>query len=367
MRCPHCQTQLTRDSHRGKIIFRCPGCGGNALTLPALRSLSGSRKFAETLWRASADSPDSGLPCPECGADMRRVVLNADENLSLELDLCRKCQTVWFDPAELEALPEPEPPPQDELPAKAKELLALRAAEKYAEEAARTGSAFDGGFWKLLPALLGMPVEEDAPPLSRLPLITWSLILICTGLFVLTLSDLKEALQNLGFIPSQWSRLGGLTIITSMFLHAGWGHLIGNMYFLAIFGDNVEDEFGHKNYAALILFCGLAATAAHGLLDLRGTLPCVGASGFISGVIACYTILFPQVRLGFLVRFFWLKIPAWAAFLLWMILQTLGASLSRNTGGTAYFAHLGGALAGAAVALVCKRRETGGGGKLFFT
>jgi len=356
MRCPHCETKLLRDSHRGKIVFRCPGCGGRTLTLPALRSLSGSRKFAETLWRTSADAPGSGLPCPECGADMRRVVLNADVDLSLELDLCRRCQMVWFDPAELETLPEPEPPPQDELPAKAKELLAIRAAEKCAEEAAKSGSPLDGGFWKLLPALLGMPVEENAPPISRLPLVTWSLISICTGLFLLTVGDLKGAVDSFGFIPARWARLGGLTIITSMFLHAGWGHLIGNMYFLAVFGDNVEDEFGRRKYAELILFCGLAATAAHGLLDARGTLPCVGASGFISGIIACYTILFPQVRLGFLLRCFWLRLPAWAAFLLWMIFQILSATLPQNAGGTAYFAHLGGALAGAAAALLCKKR-----------
>ena len=366
MRCPHCQTQLTRDFHRDKIVFRCSGCGGNALTLPALRSLSGSRKFAETLWRTSADVPGSGLPCPECGADMRRVIPDTDENLSLELDLCRRCRTVWFDPAELEALPEPEPPQQEELPAKAREILALHAAEQCAADTGNSGSPADGNIWKILPALLGMPVEEDAPPLSRLPLVTWSLILICTALFLRTQGDPQGAAGSFGFIPAQWSRLGGLTIITSMFLHAGWGHLIGNMYFLTIFGDNVEEEFGRRKYAALILFSGLAATAAHGLLDPRGTIPCVGASGFISGIIACYTILFPQVRLGFLVRFFWLRLPAWAAFLLWMILQSIGAALPRNTGGTAYFAHLGGALAGAAVALLCKKRETGGRGKHLF-
>jgi len=357
MRCPHCQKKLTRRTYRKKILFRCPECAGDLLTLSALRGLSGSRPFANTVWRNAQNAPEGPVPCPECGRAMRQVVLSAEKTPVIELDVCTRCQMVWFDPRELEAsVPPEETVSRQELPARARELLALHAVKKCS--APEAGSPFESGeYWKLLPALLGMPVEEDAPPLSQLPVVTWSLILICTAVHLLAAGDLKQAIGDYGFTPNQWQRLGGMTLLTSMFLHGGWPHLIGNMYFLSVFGDNVESEFGRLKYVLLILFCGLAATAAHAALDPRGDVPCVGASGFISGIIACYTVFFPRVKLGFLVRFFfWLRLPAWAAFLLWIAFQLVGASLTQASAGTAYFSHIGGALAGAAVALFCRLR-----------
>ncbi|MBQ9501074.1 MAG: rhomboid family intramembrane serine protease [Lentisphaeria bacterium] len=347
---------MTRGTYRKKILFRCPECSGSFLTLSALRGLSGSRQFANAVWRNAQSAPHGHVLCPECGRAMRQVVLNAEKTPVIELDVCMRCQMVWFDPKELESsIPPEETVSRQELPAKARELLALHAVKKCS--APEAGSPFESGdYWKLLPALLGMPVEEDAPPLSQLPVVTWSLILICAAVHLPAAGDLKQVIGGYGFIPNQWLRLGGLTIITSMFLHGSWPHLIGNMYFLAVFGDNVENEFGRLKYIALILFCGLAAAAAHAVLDPRGDVPCVGASGFISGIIACYAVFFPMVKLGFLVRFlFWLRLPAWAAFLLWMVFQLVSASFVQSAAETAYFSHIGGAIAGAAVALVCRR------------
>lgn len=357
MRCPHCQKKLTRGTYRKKILFRCPECAGDLLTLSALRGLSGSRQFADAVWRGAQNASEGHVMCPECGRAMRQVILNGGNTPVIELDVCTRCQMVWFDSRELGSLALPEETAsRQELPAKARELLVLHAVKKCS--APEAGSPFEGGeYWKLLPALLGMPVEEDAPPLSQLPVVTWGLILICTAVHLLAAGDLKQAVGDYGFIPNQWQRLGGLTLLTSMFLHGGWPHLVGNMYFLAVFGDNVENEFGRLKYILLILFCGLAAAAAHAALDLRGDIPCVGASGFISGIIACYAVFFPMVKLGFLVRFlFWLRLPAWAAFLLWMVFQFVSASFAQSSAGTAYFAHIGGALAGAAVALFCRLR-----------
>ena len=176
-------------------------------------------------------------------------------------------------------------------------------------------------------------------------------------MFLLTFSHLREAIDNWGFIPEQWSRHGGLTLLSSMFLHGGIWHLVGNLYFLLICGDNVEDEFGKGKYILLLLASGLCASLLHALFDPRTEIPCVGASGFISGVIACYAVCFSRVRLSFslmsrsilgalLARRCWFSIPAWGAFLLWVLFQLVMAFLPRSGGGVAYLAHLGGVLPG---------------------
>ena len=147
-------------------------------------------------------------------------------------------------------------------------------------------------------------------------------------------------------------------LLSSMFLHGGIWHLVGNLYFLLICGDNVEDEFGKGKYILLLLASGLCASLLHALFDPRTEIPCVGASGFISGVIACYAVCFPRVRLSFalmsrsvfgaiLARRNWFSIPAWGAFALWVVLQIVMAFLPRpGGGGVAYLAHIGGALPG---------------------
>lgn len=203
-----------------------------------------------------------------------------------------------------------------------------------------------------------MPVEIDAPECRRLPLITWGLALICILVFALTVSDLREIVNTWGFIPAEWSRKYGFTIFSSMFLHGGVWHLVGNLYFLLIFGDNVEDEFGKFKYILLIIASGVCAVACHTLFDPRTMTPCIGASGFISGVIAAYAICFPQAKLSFLLlsrslitslifRRCWFSLPAWGAFAIWIILQILMASqLHSLGGGVAYLAHIGGALPG---------------------
>ena len=208
-----------------------------------------------------------------------------------------------------------------------------------------------------------MPVELDAPECRRLPLVTWGIALICILVFALTFPHLRETVNAWGFIPAEWTRKCGLTLLTSMFLHGGVWHLIGNLYFLLIFGDNVEDEFGKCKYILLLLASGLCASAFHALFDPRTMIPCIGASGFISGVIACYAVCFPKARLSFLLvsrslfaslmlRRCWFSLPAWGAFAIWLLLQILMSSRLRSlTGGVAYLAHIGGALPGVIYAI----------------
>jgi membrane associated rhomboid family serine protease len=143
-------------------------------------------------------------------------------------------------------------------------------------------------------------------------------------------------------------------LFTSMFLHGSWMHLIGNMWFLWIFGNNIEDSMGRVRFVAFYLICGLAAAAAQIATDPGSVVPMIGASGAISGVMGAYLILYPRVRVFTLVPigFFLTSIalPAWTMLLYWMLLQLisgLGALAGASMGGVAFFAHIGGFAAGA--------------------
>jgi membrane associated rhomboid family serine protease len=142
-----------------------------------------------------------------------------------------------------------------------------------------------------------------------------------------------------------------ITPLTSMFLHGGWFHLIGNMWFLWVFGNNVEDSMGHFRYLAFYLLCGLAAAATQTYTSPSSPIPMVGASGAISGVMGAYIILYPRVRVHMLVilGFFITRIvvPAYLMLGYWFVIQLIGGGLSQEAGGVAFWAHVGGFVAGA--------------------
>ncbi len=151
---------------------------------------------------------------------------------------------------------------------------------------------------------------------------------------------------------------------TSMFLHGGWLHLISNMWFLWIFGDNVEDVLGKARYIVFYLLCGLAAALTHFAVEPGSTLPVLGASGAIAGVLGAYLVLFPGARVVTLVPvFFFLQIMELPAFLIlgyWFVLQILAVSvagLGPSSGGTAWWAHVGGFLTGVVLVLVMRPRR----------
>jgi membrane associated rhomboid family serine protease len=153
------------------------------------------------------------------------------------------------------------------------------------------------------------------------------------------------------------------TLVTSMFLHGGWLHLIGNMWFLWIFGNNVEDSMGHVRFVVFYLVCGLAAAVLQLLSQPDSALPMVGASGAISGVMGGYIVLYPRVRVHMLVvlGFYVTRIVVPAAFMLgyWFLLQLVGGAmvLGREGGGVAFWAHVGGFVAGAALVLLFRQRS----------
>jgi membrane associated rhomboid family serine protease len=158
------------------------------------------------------------------------------------------------------------------------------------------------------------------------------------------------------------------TLITSMFMHGGWFHILGNMWFLWIFGDNVEDELGPVRFTLFYLVCGLAAAFAQALVNPQSLLPMVGASGAIGGVMGAYALLFPKVRVRLLIilGFYVTTISVPAIYMLgyWFLLQLLQGipALGTDQGGVAFWAHMGGFLAGLALAWVFRRAGRSGRG-----
>ncbi len=173
--------------------------------------------------------------------------------------------------------------------------------------------------------------------------------------------------------PGEWIDLGGLecrvgglrwgTLLTSMFMHGGWGHLIGNMWFLWVFGNNIEDSMGHLRFALFYILCGVAASAAHILSGPGSAVPTVGASGAISGVMGAYLLLYPRVRVYTLFFFvFFIRVvplPAWFQLLYWLAIQVIFgfATLGAEGGGVAFWAHVGGFVAGLALIKLFERPQ----------
>jgi membrane associated rhomboid family serine protease len=161
-----------------------------------------------------------------------------------------------------------------------------------------------------------------------------------------------------------YDKIPALSVLTAMFLHAGWLHLLGNMLFLWIFGNNVEDRFGRIRYLLFYLFCGYAATYGFALADPSSTTPLVGASGAIAGVLGAYLVLFPRARVWSLVPFLLfipLRLPAWFVLGLWFVLQwfySAGHAMSGE-GTVAYLAHVIGFLTGMLIALVVRTAKGG--------
>jgi membrane associated rhomboid family serine protease len=212
------------------------------------------------------------------------------------------------------------------------------------------------------------PIHDDTPRLHGRPYINYSLIAINIIIFiweVITTNffsnplKVNEIFYNYGTVPDLVFQGDYFALVTSMFLHGGVVHIIGNMVFLYIFGDNIEDRFGHFKYLILYLLWGVAAGIIHSFYAVSvggGDIPAVGASGAISGVLGAYLILFPKAKIFTVITAFFIttvRIPALAYIPIWFILQVI-FSIFNPEGGVAYLAHIGGFVVGAGVSFLAK-------------
>ncbi len=198
-----------------------------------------------------------------------------------------------------------------------------------------------------------MPIGDDNSTRKTIPLVTYALIILNALFFFVELSGGDAFIMQWAFVPSRFlaDPAGDFpTLFTAMFMHAGWVHLGGNMLYLWIFGDNVEDRFGHIPFAIFYLVCGLAATFAQMFFNMDSNIPNLGASGAVAGVLGAYILMFPQQRVRVLIGRVVTPVSAVIVIGLWIVLQFFSgiASIAEtaDAGGVAYMAHIGGFIAG---------------------
>jgi membrane associated rhomboid family serine protease len=210
------------------------------------------------------------------------------------------------------------------------------------------------------------PIGDDNSARRSVPLVTYALIALNVLVFLLELDNGEEFIRAWAFVPARFAAdpAGNLlTVFSAMFMHGGWLHLGGNMLYLWIFGDNVEDRFGHVKYLLFYLLAGIAATFAQFAVMPGSNVPNVGASGAIAGVLGAYILMFPHARVNVLFGSHIVAMPAVIVLGFWIVLQLMSgvgsiAATDADVGGVAYMAHVGGFVAGFLMAFLFR----GGGG-----
>ena len=224
------------------------------------------------------------------------------------------------------------------------------------------------------------PLKDDNPT-ELFPVFTLLIIGGCIAVWILfqgagaSEAALVGSVCAFGAIPAEITGVGGVggpcrfgglgwgALLTSMFLHGSWMHLIGNMWFLWIFGNNIEDSMGRLRFLAFYLLTGLAAAGAHLIAEPSSPVPVVGASGAISGIMGAYLVLYPRARVLTAVVFIFIRVvplPAWVMLGYWFLIQALSVAAtpaSAGGGGVAFWAHIGGFVAGVALVRPFRRRD----------
>ncbi len=336
-RCPRCTFTLVPQQRNDVTVDVCPRCQGAFFDAGEARALLGENAEPSTWERTSAARfvGRRRLLCPAGHGRLTAYALKAppETGTEVEVDVCPVCLGMWLDAWEGARL------------AQATRDLARSGAVPAGDK--RTGAG-----WYAFQLLTSLPVEEYQP-VRRRPLVCYALIAACTVVFVLELASRSpEAFTRLyGVVPSdllagrhRWS------VVTHMFLHGGVAHLAFNMYFLYTFGDNVEDRVGRLRFLVLYLVFGLCAMTSQLIFSLDSDLPLLGASGAIAGVMGAYLVLFPRARVYQVLFFIRFKVPVWFYLLAWLGLQAWWGFHElqvHQTGGVAWWAHVGGFAAGA--------------------
>jgi membrane associated rhomboid family serine protease len=209
------------------------------------------------------------------------------------------------------------------------------------------------------------PIGDDNSARKIVPIVTYGLIVLNVLFFLVELAGGEAFIMKWAFIPSRFLTNPAddfLTLFTAMFMHAGWVHLGGNMLYLWIFGDNVEDRFGHIPFIFFYLVCGLAATFAQMAFNMGSNVPNLGASGAVAGVLGAYILLFPQQKVKVLIGRAVTQVSAIIVIGLWIVLQFFSGigsiANTADTGGVAYMAHIGGFIAGFVLTFFLKGNST---------
>lgn len=315
---------------------------------------------AGSLWREGHQAPTGPTRCSHCMLPMN-VVYAGSKNT--ELDFCPLCDLVWLDTGEWADLERTEPKPKlkrtlhddpNASLAYARVLLQMEM-DKQTADAKGTAERISFGTvspWKHMVALLGVPAEEDTDFFLIQPWITWLMIILCLLISQWAFRH-PDFLSGMAFVHSEPFFVKVWSAFSTFFVHGGWLHLLGNMYFLWIFGDNVEDHLGKIKYLLLLFAATACGSVLFGQIH-ADTTPLVGASGGIFGLITYYLLRFPKRRFVIFFFFRWYAIPGLFLGALFFVKELFGilAESAGYGGVVAHSAHVGGALVGAIFAFV---------------
>ena len=364
MKCPFCSTKLVEVKSKTALVDICPKCKGiwfdSGELVDFVKSLTESEEISPKTPRLFKEQTAQTLDtinekckiCPKCNQKLKKFNYFYDSNVFL--DKCPQCQGMWADGGEVKEV--------------ARYLKKDPRITAIAEGLIRRNQTLDdltelcealmkpvGPATLLLPKII-IPILDDTPR-QRTPLITISMIIVCTLIFIgqiFVITNPSSFFQRFGLIPASFLNIG---LISSMFLHGGFLHLFGNMFFLWLFGDNVEDRFSHLGFFMFYLCCGVAASVMHSILNWDSLIPAIGASGAISGIMGAYFVFYPtaRIKLFFINRI--VHMPAFLYLGVWFLFQLMFGLILKSAGTSkiAWFAHIGGFVFGGLVAYYRKK------------
>jgi membrane associated rhomboid family serine protease/Zn-finger nucleic acid-binding protein len=353
MKCPVCSNTLRQVKSKSAIVDVCSKCRGiwfdSGELADFVKLLSQNEKISpeefklfhrrnvQTLFKIK----EKDKFCPKCGKKLQKFNYSYDSNIFL--DRCIDCGGIWADGGEVIAI--------------ASYLKENPAATAVGEGLADATASPDlesedslVSYFLFAPRFV-VPISDDIPR-ERFPFVTISLIVLCMLAFlgqVFLVTDVKSFIGNFGLVPAHFLSIG---LITSMFLHAGVFHLIFNMLFLWLFGDNVEDRFSRPGYLIFCLSCGLLAGTLHCVFNRGSTTPVIGASGMVSGIMGAYLLFYPSANVTVFCLYRTIEVPAVFYLGGWFVIQLTSAFMSRSgdVSRIAWCAHIGGFIFGMVVA-----------------
>lgn len=331
--CPCCHKQpLKQTQYQNQEIDLCTHCGGLWFEGGELEASYANQQQQHQLKEHIGDYVGcSDKTCPDCqqNLDAFKII----DNYDVEIDLCTQCHGVWIDKHEIEAV--------ERTPQLRSAMLALNKTNNVASY--------------IFQFITQMPVEYNLKP-KRFPVVTISLIVLNFIIFLLTLTGAidDETLMHSLVMDPAYLLDAPWTLISYQFLHGSWLHLLGNMYFLYIIGDNLEDALGRISYLLLYLTFGIVGGLAFYLVHLGEIAPMVGASGAVAGLFGAYLMLFKKAKLSFMFIVYQARLPAWAYFLIWLGINLYGFIASAE--GVAWSAHIGGFMIGLIIGKLYYRR-----------
>ncbi|MCP4259718.1 MAG: rhomboid family intramembrane serine protease [Planctomycetes bacterium] len=370
MKCPSCLGRLREVKSKTALVDICLSCRGiwfdSGEFVDFARNLAESEKISSEDVRLFEPRKVHTLEtvketqklCPRCDLAMRRFNYSYDSNVFL--DKCPKCQGIWTDGGEIQRVArylKDDPRIKDigkDLTEHRKNIEELKSWGGFG----RTLGMPVSPFILYMPKII-LPLSDDNPR-ERFPVLTTSIITICVAFFISQtyfIKDIQAFFYFYGFVPKYLFDIG---LITSMFLHTDILHLFGNMFFLWIFGDNVEDRFSRFGFIVFYLSCGLTASLLHAVFHFNSSTPVIGASGAISGIMGAYLIFYPKAEVNILFIYRIVHVPAYLYLAMWLIFQLTFALMthaSNTTAGIAWFAHIGGFVYGGLVAY-CKKKSS---------